>query len=408
MKRTLSVFFILILAEMSLQAQVSQAYFKQAVVIDQCVDGEALMEDQSQPASDRVYSPSREETSGLLNSSQQPSVYAPLWGDDLFVTDECPYQSDVTKLAFDYDDNGYVYVALLSNHGSNDTLWIYRSTDMGYTWTKDWGAWYYSTGVNVLSYDMKVQAQTANPYIYTVTVLVYGSDTILSYRRLKADHSLYDWYHFSSTTYNDINWVEMDITDEADPHIYVVFTVPSSPWQIYRCASADGGSTWSSATLTYNQLYPRDFDVCAGPDDYAYIINFFTGNIIRMSRYDSYFGHWIDHVAVGTDANFQRPVVASARHNAYPANYVHAVYQSGQVDVSTTRSIEYVSSDGGATYNGPGFFILGDVHTVMPFVACTRNGTSDQFTGIATQYWTGYDSTAIGYKYDQAQPWNNL
>ncbi len=398
------LFFVFV----SLQGQVSQAYSKEATVIEQVFEGESYTDVLSQESNISGLTQSIEEKSGGLNTSQPPSIYAPLWGDDLLVTNECPVHTNVTRLAFDYDDNGYIYVALLSYHGANDTIWIYRSTDMGYTWNKDWSMWFQGTGVNVLSYDMRVQANTPNPYIYTVAVYIYGNDTLLSYRRVKADHSTYDWYHFSSTTYNDINWVEMDITDEADPHIYVVFTVPASPWRIYRCASADGGATWSINTLTSNQITPYAFDVCAGPDDYAYIINHFTGNNIRVSRYNSYFGHWIDHITIGTDANFQKPVVASARHNAYPANYVHAVYQSGHIDVTTTRSIEYVSSDGGATYTGPGFFILGDVHAVSPFVACTRYGTSDQFIGIATQYWTDADSTAIGYKYDQTQPWNNL
>ncbi|MBN2362907.1 hypothetical protein JXL83_02115, partial [candidate division WOR-3 bacterium] len=408
MKMTSIVLLGLMIFCLSIQAQVSQANFKQAVVIDQGIDEEALSGDLNQTAYYSELPQSIEEISGNLGSSQPPSAYAPLWGDDLLVTNECPVQTNVTRLAFDYDVNGHIYVALLSNHASTDTIWIYRSTDMGYTWEKSWEMWFQSTGVNVLSYDMRVQAQTANPYIYTTAVYVYGSDTLLSFRRLRVDHSAYDWYHFSSTTYNDINWVEMDITDETDPHIYVVFSVPSTPWQLYRCASADGGATWSSATLTYNQVTPKDFDVCAGPADYAYIMNFFDPNTIRVSRYDSYFGHWINHVTLGTDANLQKPVVASARQNAYPTNYIHLVYQQGATDPTTTRSIEYVSSDGGATWTGPGFFLLGDVHTVCPFVACEKNSSSDRFVGIATQYWTDADSTAIGYKSNQTVAWNNL
>ncbi|MBN1150428.1 hypothetical protein JXA84_04305, partial [candidate division WOR-3 bacterium] len=384
-------------AFMGLQAQVSQACFKEATVIEQVGEGESSSDILNQEINTSGFTPSIEEMSGGLNLSQPPSVYAPLWGDDLLLTNECPVQSNVTRLAFDYDTNGYIYVALLSNHGATDTIWIYRSTDMGYTWVKGWEMWFQGTGVNVLSYDMRVQAQTLNPYIYTTTVYIYGSDTLLSYRRLKADYSAFDWYHFSSTTYNDINWVEMDITDETDPHIYAAFTVPYSPWRLYRCASADGGATWTLNTLTYNQINPTDFDVCAGPDDRAYIMNFYNSasNDIRISRYQNYFGGWIDHIVLGQDANLQKPVLASARHNAYPTNYIHFVYQSGSVDDPATRSLEYVSSDGGGTWSAPGFFILGDVHTVMPFVACTRYGTSDQFVGIATQYWTDDDSTAI-------------
>ncbi|KQC14311.1 MAG: hypothetical protein APR63_00060 [Desulfuromonas sp. SDB] len=406
MKRTVFVFLMFVLAAFSLQASVPQAEFKSAVIIEQGgVDGfESEIE-----ISSEVNTPSNSTTiEDQSNSSHPPEVYAPYWADDLLVTNECPVHSGVSRLVFDYDLNGYLYVALLANHGTSDTIWIYRSTDRGYTWEKGWSLWFWSTDVNVISYDMRVEADTTNPNIYATAVYIHSGDTFAQFRRMKADSSEYAWYTFD--TYDDIKWIEMDVTDEVDPCIYVCLTYDNTSYfTLRRHASIDGGATWSSSTNSTNQMTANGFDVCAGADGYAYIMNYFsTSNYIRVSRYDSYFGHWIDHIALGSDPNFCYPCLASARYASPPGNYIHAVYQSGTIDNSSTRCYEYVSSDGGATYTGPNFFILGDVHTVLPFVGCDRYGSNDEFVGVATRYWTNEDSIAFGYKYDQTVNWNNM
>ncbi len=407
MKKATLLFALLFFVFASIHAQMSQAYFKPAVTVDQGEVDDCSFEEVLQTNDLRETQTSVEETSGTLGTSQPPNVYAPLWGDDLLVTNECPVVSSVTRLAFDYDDNGYIYVMLLANHGTSDTIWTYRSTDMGYTWERGWDLWLYPSDVDVISYDMRVQGSDANPYIYQIAIYAHAGDTLATYRRVKADSSTENWYDF--TAYNDIKWVEMDITDEADPHVYLVFNIVATPYGLRRAASADGGANWTTGSVSSTQKTVRGYDLCAGPGPYAYLVyNYVTGDAIRIFRYTDYFTTSQGFLTIGNDANFDYSIISSARYNAFPSNFIHMVYQSGHVDNPATRSMEYTSSDGGQNWSTAGFFFLGDVHAVSPFVACTRYGTSDQFIGIATQYWTDADSTAIGYKYDQTQPWNNL
>ncbi|MBN1150818.1 hypothetical protein JXA84_06315, partial [candidate division WOR-3 bacterium] len=391
MKKVVFFFTFAIFIAVAIQAQIVQAYSKPAVINENFSVDDGSIDNQIYLQNPGVRSTVIET---ITSSSQPPVAYAPLWSDDLLVTNTCPINYVNTKLAFDYDVNGYVYVSLLADHGTSDTIWTYLSTDMGYTWVRGWELWFYPTDVDVISYDMRIQANDANPYIYQVTVYAHSGDTYATYRRVKADNSTSDWYDF--TSYNDIKWVEMDITDEANPHIYVVFNIAASPFGLRRAASADGGANWTTGSITSTQKTERGYDICAGPGPYAHLVyNFVTGDVIRVFRYTNYFTTSQGFLSIGTDAYFNYPVISSARYNAWPTNFIHVVYQSGAIDDPTTRSMEYTSSDGGQNWSGAGFFLLGDVHTVMPFVACTRYGTSDQFVGIATQYWTDDDSTAI-------------
>ncbi|MBN1150278.1 hypothetical protein JXA84_03535, partial [candidate division WOR-3 bacterium] len=69
-----------------------------------------------------------------FTANTEPSRYAPLWGPDLLVTNQCeiPYRYN---MAIDYDANGYIYAGIQSCHSSGtDTLFIYKTTDHGYTW----------------------------------------------------------------------------------------------------------------------------------------------------------------------------------------------------------------------------------------------------------------------------------
>ncbi|MBN1151485.1 T9SS type A sorting domain-containing protein [candidate division WOR-3 bacterium] len=177
-----------------------------------------------------------------------------------------------------------------------------------------------------------------------------------------------------------------------------------------RRSSADGGATWSSGIVTSTQKEATGFDLCAGPDDQAYLLwHDASDNDLSVARYINYF------TSVG---GFQYPnnitdlyydvYIASARYNSYPTNYVAVVYQDGLNNNSATRSWEIVSSDGGQSFSAPSHFLVGDNHAIHPFVACTRCGTSDQFVGYVTQKWSGADSVMAGYKYSQSASWNNL
>jgi hypothetical protein len=62
-------------------------------------------------------------------------AYTPLWGYDVFVGS--PSESlSLAKLAVDSDTNGYIYVsALAHDSGGSDTIYTWRSTDGGDSWS---------------------------------------------------------------------------------------------------------------------------------------------------------------------------------------------------------------------------------------------------------------------------------
>lgn len=334
-------------------------------------------------------------------SENLPARYAPLWADDILVTNECPIVPANTKLAFDYDIDGNIYVSILADHGSDDTIWTYKSTDRGYTWHRGWDLWFYPSDVNVMSYDMRVQAQASNPYLYQVAVFEHAGDTYCEFRRIMADSSANNWYTFD---YDNICWVEMDITDEASPHIYVLYTTGTTSWSLRRRASADGGVSWTSGTVSTTYGSYNNYDLCAAGGDGAYVIFYSNANAIRRGRYQSYFTSSAGFIDVVTESDFSYPVAVSSRYNSYPSNYLHIVY----LQSSAQRAAELVSSDGGQTFTGPSFFLIGDNIASRPFVACTRYGTDDAFIGLVTRYETDQESLMVGYKSNQSASWTNI
>ncbi|KQC15219.1 MAG: hypothetical protein APR63_04180 [Desulfuromonas sp. SDB] len=327
----------------------------------------------------------------------------------MLVTDQCPCIQSVNKLATDYDQDGFVYVALLANHTGNDTLWVFQSTDGGHTWIKDWETWIYGSDLDIISYDMRIQKETANPFIYLAVVYVHANDTTCTFRRVNLDQSVSEWHYF--TDHADIKHVELDITDEANPHIYLVYSYPSSSfYYLSRQSSADGGANWTSGTVTSGQKEATGFDLCAGPDDQAYLFwHDGTDDDLSVARYINYFTSVGGFQYLNNVSDLYYDVyIASARHNSYPTNYVVAVYQDGLNNSTSTRSWEIVSSDGGQNFSAPSHFLVGDNHAIHPFVACTRCGTSDQFVGYVTQRWSGEDSVMAGYKSSQSAGWSNL
>lgn len=406
MKKTFIVFFLLVSAAVMLNASVTQAQFQPANIIEQQEGFDTGEIPSNINSSVPMIAPDQD---NYLTSQKPPETYTPEWYNDLLVTNECICSMNITKLATDYDQDGYVYVALVTNHTGNDTLWVLQSTDGGHSWNKGWETWIYATDLDIISYDMRIQKGTANPFIYLAVIYVHANDTICTYRRVNLDQSVSEWYEF--TGHDDLKHVEIDITDEANPHIYLVYSHPSSSgFYLRRYASADGGANWSSGTVTSGQKEATGFDICAGPDDQAYLFwHRETDDALSVARYINYFTSVGGFEYLNTVTTLYYDVyIASARHNSYPTNYVHAVYQDGTNNSSATRSWEIMSSDGGQNFSAATHFLVGDNWAIHPFVACTRCGTSDQFVGYVTHRFSGEDSVMAGYKSAQAAGWGNL
>ncbi len=342
-----------------------------------------------------------------INAHSDISTFAPLWADDLLVTNECNISPFLTTLAFDYDANGNMYVAILSRHLDNDTLWIYRSTDRGYTWTRGWEATH--TNWNILMYDMKVQHYGSNPWIYTLMLVDNGTDTTMYFRRYDMNQTLYSWFTFYPTdpAYQNIFRVSMDITDEINPHIYIAYVRDTgSNDDIYRLVSSDNGNSWTISTAFVGHAdYP---DVSAGPGTYFYIVYYITDlKVIRLHRYKDYgtFDGYSDISPSGGN-NLYHPVVASARQHAYPGNVVYVVYQDGLTSLASTRCRISTSLDGGQNWTIDELFpTIGPVHAVRPFVAFSWNG-NDEAVGLCTKHYNGADTLIYIFNPSHGGSWS--
>ncbi|KQC13492.1 MAG: hypothetical protein APR63_00500 [Desulfuromonas sp. SDB] len=349
----------------------------------------------------RVIEPTRED---LSSSQQPPEHYSPYWGDDLLVTNECVLNTSRTTLAFDYDNQGHIYVAILSRHTDHDTLYVFRSTDRGYTWEKDWPM-LPGGSCNILCYDMKVQRGVSNPYIYEAVLFENSSgDTAMCYRRMTVDGVNFDWAFFSldSTAFQSIQTLSLDITNETNPHIYINYA--KSDGDINFIYTADGaGTTWGRSYVSSTGI-GSIADVAAGPDGYVYIL--YYRNSQQQMRGGTYYNYGASYTGFYYLSNARPearyPQLVTAVTNSYPTNHVYLVYQDGHVDNATTRSYITSSTDGGGSWTLDEFFMVGDVHAIRPFINFAWN--NDAVTGLVTKYGT-FDTLRWAFRSNQGGAW---
>ncbi|MGC9367614.1 MAG: T9SS type A sorting domain-containing protein [bacterium] len=338
-----------------------------------------------------------------IETRTDPSYYAPCWANDLLVSSQWNLAAR-SKIAIDYDTDGYIYVAALtaSPGDDDDSIIIMKSTDNG----NSWGQLFVLNNVNSLQFidfDMKVDRNNTDPLIYMVL-----SDTnitnvqqemwffIINQTTSTITPVLFD--PDTSTNFVSPTNVAMDITDDATPQIWITYNRITATTGWSSVYSTDGGSTWNYQSHSASNG-GGGCDVCVGPDDYVYIVNIYTesSNRVRMNeRQFTIYGSYYDVSPTAAEDRYY-PSVASEMGAAYGSNVVHVLYQTGSG--TTGRIKNSYTTDGGTNWTIDEFWSpIGDVQATRPYVRC--GWETDQFISIATR--TDWDSLATAWSVDES------
>ncbi|MBN1150215.1 hypothetical protein JXA84_03220 [candidate division WOR-3 bacterium] len=353
--------------------------------------------------------PARHSTTGQvlpdkdIEMASSPSRYAPLWGNDLLVSNGWNLASR-SKIAFDYGNDNCIYAAAIhATSTPTDSIVFLKSTDLGHTWTPFFALTNYADFLLMQDFSFRVDRNAvSNPNIYiALTDSNYTENQremwffILDQSSLNLIPVFFDpdtsSYFVSPTN------VAMDITDDATPQIWITYNRITTAVGWTSVFSTDGGSSWAIQNHSASSG-GGGCDVCVGPDDYVYITTVYTESnyALRMNRRQ--FSAYGDYLYVSPTTSEERyfPSVASHMEAAYGSNVVHVLYQTGSGSASRIKNS--YSTDGGTNWAlDNSWSPIGDVYAVRPFVRCGWN--CDQFIGLAARMDT--DSLATAWSSDQ-------
>ncbi|MBN1151349.1 hypothetical protein JXA84_09040, partial [candidate division WOR-3 bacterium] len=299
-----------------------------------------------------------------LTMRTEPSRYAPLWGPDLLVTDQCviPYRYNI---ALDYDANGYIYAGIQSCHSSGtDTLFVYRTTDNGYTWNMIYSM-NPGTGGQLLDFDMKLEPFVSdNPNIYLIWAdSVPASGYRLFFGAVQPGYGE-RWLQFSDPDYDSVFQVAMDVEPDSNPFIVISLirlyhTPGETSW--LTASSADTGVTWDMYGPHTSSLGPKEVTAACNDSDVFYVGTIYNQSSNRFRMWGNQSG--FVNVSSANDTVRSTPQLASQKYHTYPSNYVYGLYTQG----TNPRVYYNYSSDGGNTWQTPGIWSMsGDVYSNNP------------------------------------------
>ncbi len=322
-------------------------------------------------------------TDGSVKDGDAP--FTPLWGTDVLIRDAD--NGTPSGLAMDVADNGDVYVAVLMKGPGyrDDTLEVWKSTDGGYTWTRN-------TDMDVIGeidhngIDLAV-GPGANPWVYTVINWDDSSTTTVGQgvylRRLRADISAYDWVEIVSGDTVD----RPRISVNNDGHVAITYITDNG--RVYRGVSTDEGLTWNvfwaSTNTTWSEIYISDngrgYHTYVRLDTAVRVVTFNAPNITADDITTLQLPDTARHVSItasGGAVSSQEAVVVWA--NRHPSSDVWDVHYS-------------YSTDGGTTWATPDVFqptafpYPSGAYMNYPYVHRDRNSTSFRFVVTFISSW---------------------
>lgn len=338
----------------------------------------------------------------LKSRPEIPSVYNGEWGTDRLISNECCMENSIISL--DYDNDGFLYVVLISKNSQYDTLKIYKSTDQGVTWNRI-VQFTPLVPYKIFDVEMRVNHTGSDPHIYFFMIDSFSvtNKRSLWFCTIDQPSMTSNWKEFPDTVTIFENPLElsMDITDEAIPDIWCSYSrVTASNYGWASIRSSDAGVTWSVNSHSTNRG-GRDPYISFGTD-YVYEVCVYTNtsdsNAIRCCI--TYIGGGGDYIWV-SDQNLQgrtRPCVASTRI-AYRANRVEVLYE--EIAVSGEIIKESFSNDAGLTWTLSQLWpMTGDVKSVRPYVRSGwQTGVCSEFCAVAA-IPGAFDSLVVAYNVD--------
>ncbi|MBN1150902.1 hypothetical protein JXA84_06765, partial [candidate division WOR-3 bacterium] len=350
-----------------------------------------------------------EEQQREIDVIDNPIPFAPLWGPDVLVTNECDLTSRA-DIGFDYDSDGYLYVVLTTSNATNDSVKVYRSTDRGLTWVNIYTLWFsISNPVRFLDFDIRVSKNDATPDMYFAWIdSSYTTNTRrFWFGKIPVDGSAPTWYEFDSTVVQTSNLrnLDMDINETADP--YVVITYVNNEIQWRSALSLDQGITWTYYyhSSNANAEYPS----CTFSDEtHSHVAAVWGGSYndgIRLRNGAISGGYsyvWLNDTS---DYTAKSQLFISADKTASnPNNRIVAVwrYNSG----TDSRIYQNISTDAGTNWQGEQIHTLvGDVQSANPFI---RFGQSNFALFTALDYQFTDDSLFVCYYRTSDDSWGGV
>lgn len=323
-----------------------------------------------------------------IDATANPIPYAPLWGNDILVTDECVL-SPRYDIGFDYDSDGFLYVALTTSNATNDSIKVYRSTDNGYTWVNIYTLWFAVTNpVCFFDFDFRVSKNDATPDMYFAWIdSSYTTNTRrFWFGKVPVNGSAPTWYQFdgAAAQTSNLEALAMDINETADPYVIITYANNDIHWRTAQ--SLDQGATW---TFYYHSgsadpIYPT----CSFSDEthfHTAIVRQANNNAIYLRNGTTAGGYANIYISSTTDPTSRTQLYISADKTATnPNNHLIAVwsYNTG----TATRIYQNRSTDAGSNWQGEQIHTLvGDVYAANPFVRFGENNSA-LFTCLDYQF----------------------
>ncbi len=340
-----------------------------------------------------------------ITSGSEPSRYAPLWGPDILVTDQCVI-SPRYGIALDYDANGYIYAGVQSCHtGGTDSLFIFRSMDNGYTWVSIFSSWVGSGG-KLLDFDMKLEPYTtSDPEIYIIWADSQDAEGFRLYFGAVRASGTERWFGFTDPEYDSTFQVALDVEPDSNPFIvfsYIRYASTAGETEWYTCFSADTGLTWASFSHV-TTTGPNEVTVSCNDSAVYYAGTIYTqsSNRFRMVRHT--LGTWdFDNVSSANDTVRFTPQLATQKYHSSPSNYVYGLFTQG----TDPRVYYNLSSDGGATWQTPEIWsISGDVYSRYPNMRIGWDMTSDRPVACCNVDGGSFDTLVCAMMESNFQTW---
>ncbi|RKX65370.1 hypothetical protein DRP44_06485 [candidate division TA06 bacterium] len=294
-------------------------------------------------------------TSITTQSNYDIGAYDPVkntrWGTDVQI-----YSGNVNYISYDYDRNTHnLFSLVITNHGgSDDSINIYKSADLGSTWY----LWNTYTMPSVPAYTAKLlvtdNADTAW-VSYVLNFQDYYGGELYWMRILESDSTYASIMHISDLDGDTIYSFDAAYRDSM---IYIAFcgidtSVSSSPYIIAESYNINNGSGWTNKTGLYvNPVTTAPPAVSAGKDGNVFVailenrLHQDTMNI-RLKKSSNFGASWSGTVPVSNNTgNFPLSNISCAASND------SIVWVGLTFDVNGDKNWGYYySTDAGVTFN---------------------------------------------------------
>ena len=238
------------------------------------------------------------------NRNEFPSIFdGPRWGNDILIADKEVGEGQ----DFDEDEVTHdIYVVFDTHHNTNDSVFVYKSTDHGTTW-------------NIFSYGINGDGYIGNPKVRVVqdaggqSWVCYigiwydpsGVRTLFS-RRVKADGSGATWEQIAA---DSVTWADIDGDVGNGGRLYCTYYKEdaSGAYNIHAATNDLSGSGWQNNQLLFAdpQVFPYPAIAAGAGGNVAVTFiddRITTNQQVRIKRSTNYGQTWLASEQVSDNA----------------------------------------------------------------------------------------------------------